>query len=57
MDGLSYRARRDLTLESTKAARTFRVWLSDDSDRVPLRVTATTELGEIEMTLSEYERP
>lgn len=57
MDGLSYRARRDLTLESDKPTRTFRVWLSDDGDRVPLRLSATTELGDIEMTLLEYQRP
>ncbi len=56
-EGVSYRIRRDLTPESTKAARTFRVWLSDDADRVPLKVAATTELGEVAMTLTDYSRP
>lgn len=56
-DGTSYRARRDLGVESDKPARTFRVWLSDDADRVPLKVTATTELGDISMDLVEYSRP
>jgi hypothetical protein len=55
-DGASYRARPDLTVESDKPARTFSVWLSDDADRVPLRVTASTELGEIEIELTEYNR-
>jgi hypothetical protein len=56
-DGTSYRARRDLTIESGRPARSFRVWLSDDADRVPLRVAAKTELGDIEMLLTEYSRP
>ena len=44
-------------LESDKPARTFTVWLSDDGDRVPLKVTAMTELGEVSMDLTEYNRP
>lgn len=56
-DGTSYRARRDLTVESNRPARSFRVWLSDDGDRVPLRVTAKTELGDVVMALTEYHRP
>lgn len=54
--GASYRARRDLTVEPGKAARTFSVWLSDDADRVPLRLTAHTELGEVVIDLVEYNR-
>lgn len=56
-DGTGYRAKRDLTVESNKPARTFRVWLSDDADRVPLRVTAKTELGDVVMSLVDYSRP
>ncbi len=56
-DGTSYRARRDLSVESDRPARTFRVWLSDDADRVPLRVTAKTELGDVVMSLIDYARP
>jgi hypothetical protein len=56
-DGTSYRARRDLSVESERPARTFRVWLSDDADRVPLRVTAKTELGDVVMSLIDYARP
>ena len=33
------------------------VYLSDDADRVPLRVVAATELGDIVMDLTEYNRP
>lgn len=54
--GQSYRARRDFTPETARPSRTFTVWLSDDADRVPLKVTAKTELGDIVMDLTEYSR-
>lgn len=56
-DGTGYRATSDLTVESNKPARTFRVWLSDYADRVTLRVTAKTELGDVVMSLVDYSRP
>lgn len=56
-EGVSYRAKRDLTPELKKPARKFRVWLSDDADRVPLKVVAKTELGEVSMQLTDYSRP
>src|SRR5262249_17618036 len=56
-DGASYRARANLSLESDAPTRTFSVWLSDDADRVPLRVTASTELGDVVIELTEYNRP
>ena len=54
--GESYRARRDFTPETQRPSRTFTVWLSDDADRVPLKVTAKTELGDIVMELTDYSR-
>jgi Protein of unknown function (DUF3108) len=56
--GMAYRTRRAVATEPElgKPARTFSVWLSDDADRVPLKVTASTELGEIVMDLTEYNR-
>ena len=57
IEGVAFRARRDLTLESNKPSRTFKVWMSNDGDRVPLRVSAVTELGDIVMTLTDYARP
>lgn len=56
-EGQSFRARRDLIVESDKPSRTFKVWLSDDGDRVPLKVAAKTELGDIAMNLVDYARP
>lgn len=55
-EGTSYRVRRDLSIESKKPARSFRVWLSDDADRVPLKCSAKTELGDIVMDLIDYTR-
>ena len=54
--GTAFRTNRQLEPETDKPTRTFSVWLSDDADRVPLKVTATTELGEIAMDLVEYSR-
>jgi hypothetical protein len=56
-DGASYRARANFGIEGDKPARTFSVWLSDDADRVPLKMTANTELGDVTMDLTEYNRP
>jgi hypothetical protein len=56
-DGASFAVRGNLSLESANATRSFSVWLSDDADRVPLKLTAKTELGDISMDLTEYQRP
>ncbi|MCE9576582.1 MAG: DUF3108 domain-containing protein, partial [Deltaproteobacteria bacterium] len=45
--GLAWRANGALKVDDGKPARDFVVWLSDDADRVPLKVVAKTELGEI----------
>jgi hypothetical protein len=56
-EGASFRARPNFTIETDKPMRTFTVWLSDDADRVPLRVLASTELGDITVDLTDYSRP
>lgn len=56
-EGSSFRARPNFTLETGKPARTFTVWLSDDADRVPLKVIAHTELGDLTVELTDYARP
>lgn len=57
LEGVSVRSRPDLTPEPGRAPRSFTVWLSDDADRVPLRFSARTELGEISIDLVAYEPP
>jgi hypothetical protein len=56
LEGASYRARPNFAVESKEPARTFDVWLSDDADRVPLKMTARTELGDVTMELTDYAR-
>jgi hypothetical protein len=57
MSGKAFRAKADMTVEGDKPGRTFKVWLSDDADRVPLKVQAETEFGDVIMDLTEYNRP
>ncbi|HEY1549074.1 MAG TPA: DUF3108 domain-containing protein [Kofleriaceae bacterium] len=57
LEGAAFRARPNLTLESNTASRTFSLWLTDDADRVPLKLVAKTELGDVAMDLTEYNRP
>lgn len=56
-EGASFRARANFTIETDKPMRTFTVWLTDDADRVPLRVLASTELGDVTVDLTDYSRP
>ena len=56
-EGSSYRARPNFQIETDRPSRTFTVWLSDDADRVPLKVLAKTELGDITVELTDYQRP
>lgn len=55
-DGVSARAKPDMTLDTSKPPRTFSVWVSDDADRVPLRIVAHTELGDVQIELVDYQR-
>jgi hypothetical protein len=57
LDGVSVRVSSRLREEKGRTPRTFSVWMSDDGDRVPLRVVAHTELGDIVIELTGYERP
>lgn len=57
LDGVAVRVHPDHRVDDSRPPRRFSVWMSDDADRVPLRVTAVTELGDIEITLTDYQRP
>jgi hypothetical protein len=56
-EGASFRAKPNFTVETNKPVRTFTVWLSDDADRVPLKVVAHTELGDVTVDLTDYSHP
>lgn len=57
MSGVATRMTPALQDDRAKKPRTFTVWFSDDADRIPLRVVADTEYGEIEIAATSYERP
>lgn len=44
-------------LDAKHKPRSFTVWLSDDDARVPLRIEAHTELGDIVVTATSHEVP
>lgn len=44
-------------LDANHKARTFTVWFSDDDARVPLKIEAHTELGDIVVTATSHEVP
>jgi uncharacterized protein DUF3108 len=56
-EGVAVRLDSDLDVDDSKPPRQFTVWLSDDADKVPLRVKAYTELGDVEMVLTDYRSP
>lgn len=43
--------------DTSKPARTFTVWLSDDRQRIPIRLTAHTELGDVVANATSYVPP
>lgn len=55
-DGISARARPDMTVDTALKMRAFSVWVSDDADRVPLKLIATTEVGDVTMDLIAFQR-
>ncbi len=57
IDGVASRAFANLTVDAKRPPRTFSVWMSDDADRVPFRIVAGTELGDVTIDLVDYQRP
>jgi hypothetical protein len=43
--------------DRAKPPRTFTIWVSDDDQRVPLRITARTELGDVTAKVTSYQAP
>lgn len=57
IDGTARRYRGLAAPERGGPERRFSVWLSDDGDRVPLRVEAYTEIADVVVDLVDYYRP
>lgn len=55
LDGHTYKLGRDGNKFPGADERDFSVWISDDDGRVPLKVTAKTDYGDIVMTISDYQ--
>ena len=57
LEGVATPLKANLEAEPKRPQRQFTVWLSDDADRVPLLLKAYTELGDVEMALTDYQSP
>lgn len=55
--GMATRVDPLLRPDRRKPRRFYTLWLSDDQQRVPLRVTGNTEFGEVTVDLTEYRAP
>jgi hypothetical protein len=53
-DGHAVKLARDGSKFPDTDERDFSIWISDEGDRVPLKNTAKTDYGEIEMVITEY---
>lgn len=51
--GHTYKLARDGTKKNDDE-RDFEIWFSDDAGRVPLKVVAKTDYGDVEMTIVDY---
>lgn len=58
IDGVATRLQQpSLEPDESKPPRGITLWLSDDARRMPLRVVARTEYGELQAELIDYQRP
>jgi len=56
-EGRAQRLHRDGRIDETSPIRSYALWISDDADRVPLRLIGRTAYGDIAMELVEYLPP
>ncbi|KAB2882229.1 MAG: DUF3108 domain-containing protein [Kofleriaceae bacterium] len=53
-DGEGVRLVRDGTIDPASDVRRFSIWLTDDADRVPVKLLAKTDYGDVTMELLSY---
>lgn len=53
-DGEAVRLVRDGTIDPASDTRRFSIWLTDDADRVPVKLLAKTDYGDVVMELLTY---
>lgn len=57
ISGVSTRMVSATHADPKKKERTFTVWMSDDEQRIPLKIAAHTEYGDILVTAQSYDAP
>ena len=55
--GVSTKLTTSLSPDTKTQPRTFTVWFSNDTERIPLRVVAHTEYGDVEVRATSYTAP
>lgn len=55
LDGHTHRLDRNGQASTGNDERDFSIWISDDDGRVPLRVVAKTDYGDVEMEIVDYQ--
>jgi hypothetical protein len=55
IDAALYKLTRAGARDTGSDERHFSIWISDDDGRVPLKITAKTDYGEIEMKIVDYQ--
>lgn len=53
-EGEAVRLVRDGTIDPASDVRRFSIWLTDDADRVPVKLVANTDYGDVKMELLSY---
>lgn len=53
-DAASRRINRDGSFDVSIGPRKYSVWISDDADRVPVKLVAQSDYGDIEMAIVDY---
>jgi Protein of unknown function (DUF3108) len=54
LDGRTYKLDRNGARAPDSDERNFTIWISDDDGRVPLKVTAKTDYGDIALAIGDY---
>lgn len=57
ISAVSIRLTRTFEEDNSKPPRTWTLWISDDDQRIPLKITAHTELGDVTAKVTSYQAP
>lgn len=55
IDAHTFKLTRDGVKDTTSDERDMSIWISDDNDRVPLKLTARTDYGDVKMEIVDYQ--